>query len=149
MVHILLAMSQSQLQSFSGTKHSGSSKIQFSGKEVLTDCLAVRNVWKYLLNESTGWSASLVINFCNATIRVFTNSGLNLSNLLRLCFSGSGYNDKTFNTVNFINLNKVTAHLGHECAKYEMSIMIEPVTRSTVHRCPIPLDAMMWDAGWQ
>ena len=62
----------------------------YNWSAVRTDCLAVRNVWKYLLKESTGWSAILLRNFCRATIRVFTNSGLNLSNLLRLCFSGNG-----------------------------------------------------------
>lgn len=73
----------------------------------LTDCLAVRNVWKCLLNERTGWSAILFRNFCKATILVFTNSGLNLSNLLRLCFSGRGCKEKKphINIVQAINVN--------------------------------------------
>lgn len=57
----------------------------------LTHALAVRKTWKSLSNDKTGWSASLERNFWRATPLTRRNSGLNLSSLLNVCFSGRGF----------------------------------------------------------
>ena len=56
-----------------------------------THCLAVRKVWRGGLNERIGWQQTLCRKVLRACILALTKSWLNLSSLLRLCFSGSGY----------------------------------------------------------
>lgn len=63
---------------------------------LLTQAFAVRNTWKFLSKERTGWFASRVRNFWSACCLTLRNSGLNLSSLRRLCFSGRGWKLKVY-----------------------------------------------------
>lgn len=64
--------------------------------QVLTQAFAVRNTWKFLSKERTGWFARRVRNFWSACCLTLRNSGLNLSSLRRLCFSGRGWKLKIY-----------------------------------------------------
>lgn len=82
---------------------------------LLTQAFAVRNTWKFLSKERTGWFASRVRNFWSACCLTLRNSGLNLSSLRRLCFSGRGWKLKVYCNVSIThtlsNINNVT----HTC----------------------------------